>query len=147
MRLRSLMLLSLLALACGSIKSSARPDRIPKPEIGIDNPGPIFFGSGQTAPVSLNVEVTNLADESIKLRRIRVESPGMVQYSLYPVQREYNDEIPPAGRRTFSLFATAFTNQRALMQSEPLSVRAVIDFEVTGTHFREVVYARNINAY
>jgi hypothetical protein len=137
-------LLLVLAAACGSSNSSTRPATIARPEIGVrSTASSIFFGSGATAPVPLEVIVANNASVPLRVRRIQIESPGMAEYSLYPLQRTFNEEVPPGQTKTFNLMATAYTNISRLNPTEPLQVRAMVEFEGPAKErFREIVFQR-----
>ena len=142
-------LLLLLAVACSSSSSSTaadRPNGIAKPEIGVrSTAATIFFGSGSTAPVPLEVTVANNASVPLRVRRIQIESPGMAQYSLYPFQRTYNEEVGPGQTKTFNVVATAYTDIGRLNPTEPLQVRATVEFEGPAKeHFREIVFQRAV---
>lgn len=115
---------------------------MPRPEVEIRQAAPLFFGSGTTAPVSFDIAVANRGSEPLIVRRIRVESPGMVQYGVYPREEIYRETIPPGQTKTLALNATAWASQSRLQPSEPLSLRAMIDFESEGKHFREIYQGR-----
>ena len=141
----ALILVLFAVLACSSGGGgSQRPPEIPQPEFRFSQPGPIFFGSGSTAPVTIDVEVLNRAATPIVLREIELSSPSMSQYSLYPVRRIFKETIGPGEVKRVTVFATAVTNVARLRPSEPLSVRAIVTFESGKTRFREMVNAMNI---
>jgi hypothetical protein len=139
-------LLILLAVACSSSNAADRPANISKPEVAVrSTASTIFFGSGLTAPVPLEVAVANNASVPLRVRRIQIESPGMAEYSLYPLQRMFNDEIGPGQTKTFNLVGTAYTNISRLNPTEPLQVRATVEFEGPDKHrFREIVFQRAV---
>jgi hypothetical protein len=139
------LLILLVAAACSSSPgASDRPNTIPKPEIAVrSTASTIFFGSGSTAPVPLEVLVQNNASVPLRVRRISIESPGMAEYTLYPLQRMFNEEVGPGQTKTFNLVGTAYTNVARLNPTEPLQVRATVEFEGPGKQrFREIVFQR-----
>ncbi len=144
MRRLSLGLL-LVALGCGSTGGS-RPADLASPEVTIRLGTRLFFGSGTTAPLILDVDVTNRAKEPITVRSIRVTSPGMVQYAIVPARRYAKETIQPGETRTISVPATAVASRPRLMPSEPLTIRAEIDFEARGKRFFEFFHLTGINA-
>src|SRR3954471_13076344 len=100
-------LLLLIAVACSSSSAADRPKNIAKPDVTVrSTASTIFFGSGTSAPVPLEVIITNNAGVPLRVRRIQIESPGMAEYSLAPLQRTYNDEIGPGQSKSFNLVGT-----------------------------------------
>jgi hypothetical protein len=134
------------AAACSSSSNSsaARPGNIAKPDIAVRSTAPtIFFGSGLQAPVPLEVLVANNSAVPLRVRRIQIESPGMAEYTLYPLTRMFNDEVGPGQTKTFNVVATAYTNVSRLNPTEPLQVRATVEFEGPNKErFREIVFQR-----
>jgi len=128
----------LLVLATAGCASSGRPANISAPEIAVQQSGSIFFGSSQTAPVSIDVAVRNTSNVPLRLRNVRIDAAGMSQYSIYPTERIVNEALAPGETRVISLFATAVTNRTRLNVTEPLSVRATVELEHEGKRFREV---------
>ena len=131
--------LVLLTLACASGNGSGRPDGVAEPTINIRQSSPIYFGSGTSAPVSLNVYVTNNANVPIRVRQVEIRSPGMSQFTLIQTSRLFGETIPPGESRTLSLMATAVRSQTRFRAEEPLSVVAVVRMEAKGQEFRKVV--------
>lgn len=145
--MRSRILLPLLLLAAGcaaSTASSTRPATMPQPQVTIDQPAPIFFGSGFEAPLTLRVEVLNSGKDPLRVREIEVTSPGMGQYEIYPLRRYFNEEIAPGETKLFTLPAMAWTDIRRLTPTEPLSLRTIIRFETGDVRFREVYFTRGV---
>lgn len=136
--MRYTLLALLLAVVTGCASSPGRPASVTAPEIAVQQTGSIFFGSSQTAPVSIDVAVRNTSNVPLRLRTVRLDAAGMSQYSIYPAERTMNELLPPGETRVVSLFATAYTNRSRLSVTEPLSVRAVVDLEHEGKRFREV---------
>lgn len=128
---------ALFATACGSAGSS-RPAGIAAPEVRAEVLGPIFFGSGNTAPANVDVTVTNRATVPIVLRRIEIDTPGMATYAIRRTSREVRETIAPGETKRVTVFATAITN--VSNPSEPLTIRTIADFEAGKDRWREVLF-------
>jgi hypothetical protein len=126
-------------LACGSAGGS-RPKNIPKPDVGAELTHDVFFGSGSTAPATIEVRARNRASVPIELRRVELSSPGMLEWGIVPTSREFRDVIAPGETKSVTLFATAETTVRR--PTEPLSIRAIVEFEAGGARWREVIITR-----
>ncbi len=129
--------LLLLTLACAS--GGGRPADIAAPTVVIQQANTIFFGSGTSAPVTLDVHIRNNAKVPIRVREVEIRSPGMSQYTLLRTSRLFAETIPPGETRTVSLMATAVREQTRFRAEEPLSVSANLRFEANGKQFREVI--------
>jgi hypothetical protein len=124
-----------MAVGCAS---ATRPSNIAQPDVRAHVAGPVFFGSGTTAPVNVEVTVTNRANVPITVRSIRVTSPMMTEYALRPFNQMVNQSVAPGETKTFPIAATADASQAGLGVTEPLSLRADVGFEAAGKSFREV---------
>jgi hypothetical protein len=129
--------LLLIAAACGST-SGNRPADIARPSIVIRQSGSFFFGSQPSAPISLDVTVTNNASVPLRVREIEVGSTGMMQYSVDRATKTFNETLAPGESRTMGLTSTA-RSRSTRPSMEPLSVQAVVRFEANGRGFREIV--------
>jgi hypothetical protein len=141
MRLRNVLSLLALAVLAGCATSTA--DSAPqtsRPDMQVRQSGPIYFGSGSVAPVTLDVDIANPTAETLVIRRVRIESPGMGQYSLYPVTREFRETLNPGQQTSVSLSARAYTNVARLNPTEPLTIRATIEFEDSQGRRRREIY-------
>lgn len=135
----SLLFLVALIVACGSA-SSGRPAGIAAPEVRAGIAGTIFFGSGSTAPANIDVEVTNVANVPITLRRVEVDSPGMGTYGIQRASRIVRETIAPGETKRVTVFATAVTTVRN--PSEPLTIRVIAEFEAGKDRWREIAITR-----
>ena len=134
-------LLLLTALGCSHVKNTSRPSTIPQPDLNARLAHSIFFGSSSTAPATVDVFVGNRATVPITVRRIEVDSPGMGEYALIRTTRAFREVIAPGQSKTLTVFATAETTVRR--PTEPLTIRAVIEFEAEGqARWREILMAR-----
>lgn len=125
----------LAAVACSS-SAPVRSDAIT--DIYVRQLGYIFFGGGYVAPVTLEVDVTNLSRERLKLRRITITSPGMATYAIDTMSRTFNESVEPGQRRTVRLFGNARTSYRNARTIEPLGVRVIAEFERAEGRFQEI---------
>jgi hypothetical protein len=130
-------LLLLLAFGCGG--GASRPANVAAPTIVIRQLNPIFFGSGSSAPVSLDVHVRNNANVPIRLREVEIRSPSMSQYTLLRTAKLFGETIPPGETRTVHLTATAVRNSSISRMEEPLQVSAFVRLEANGQQFREII--------
>jgi len=129
----------ILLVACST--GSARPADVAEPTIGLELAHELFFGSGATAPATIDVHVLNRATTPILLRRVQLSSPGMTTYAIYPITRDFRETIQPGEVKTVSIFATAETTVRR--PNEPLTLRAIVDFASAGGKvWREMVITR-----
>jgi hypothetical protein len=139
---RKLSILLLLSLACATTPVK-RPATIPQPEIDAGLVNRLFFGSGNTAPATIDVRVTNRAAVPITVRKIELDSPGMGQYTLARYYRIYKEVVPPGETKSITVFATAIA-QTTRQPTEPLTIRAIVDFEGGGGTWREFLILREV---
>ncbi|HEX8617317.1 MAG TPA: hypothetical protein VF911_07015 [Thermoanaerobaculia bacterium] len=129
---------SLLFLLAGCASSrSERPAGVAQPDIGTEAVGSVFFGSGSSAPITLEVAVRNNAQTAIAIREVEISAPGMTTYTIRPVRRPFNEVIAAGDTRSVTLFTTAYTTVRD--PSEPLTLRTIVTFEANGQRWREFV--------
>jgi hypothetical protein len=129
-------LTSLALIACGSTKPMSTSGG--RAAVGVALVSQVFFGSGTTAPANLDVVVENRSAHPIVVRNIRAQSSGMVQWGIYPVQRNFNETLNPGEAKSFPLFATAVARYARMTPNEPLNVRAVVDFQSEGRRYQEM---------
>jgi hypothetical protein len=137
---RSVPFLFLLLLAGCASSGNGRPASLAPPQIRAELTNPLFFGSGNSAPANIEIEVFNPASVPIILRVAEVSSPGMMQYTIRRVSRPFNTTIPPGESRTVQLFTTAVTTVRR--PTEPLQLRLTLDFRAGDAVWRELVIYR-----
>jgi hypothetical protein len=134
----SLILLLILAAACGSTTMGRRPATVAQPEIRVEPVGSLFFGSTSTAPISFDVEIRNRAQTALIVREIEITAPTMAQWTVRPTRRTYNETIAAGASQRLTLFSTAVTGVRD--PTEPLSIRTIVTFEgPDGTRWREIL--------
>lgn len=139
MNVRILPLLIVLTVACGTARTN-RPESIAQPMIDVALTAPIFFGSSGSAPATIGVDIENRANVPINVRRIEVDSPGMVQYSLARRNQTFRETIAPGASRSLTILATAIRNARN--PAEPLTIRAIVELEAGGKVWREMMLVR-----
>ncbi|HVG24405.1 MAG TPA: hypothetical protein VND45_09650 [Thermoanaerobaculia bacterium] len=137
MRRIVLPLLLLLLAACGST-SGSRPADVAKPSISINQAGPLYFASSNSATVSIDVGIRNNASVPLRVREIELRSPGMMQYQLVRRSKIFNETLAPGESRTLGVVTTA-TKYVSRPTAEPLAIQAIVRFEVNGRGFREIV--------
>ena len=125
----------LLALACSGANTAQRPAHIPPPGIEAEVVNEIFFGSGNSAPATVEVRVTNTATEPVTVTRIEVDSGGMAEWGLLRQSRVFRDVIDPGATKPITFFATAVTNTSR--RTEPLSFNVRVEFEGGGTRWQQ----------
>jgi hypothetical protein len=130
----TLLSLTLLSVACAS--GNVRPANIAAPSVEADLNGTVFFGSGDRAPANIDVTVTNNAGVPITLRRVEIDSPGMGTYGIVRTSRLFRDTIAPGETKRVTVFTTAITTVRN--PSEPLTLRAIAEFESGKDRWREI---------
>ena len=139
MRRAAASLLLVAAVACGTARST-RPASIPKPSLDVALINELFFGSGSEADATIEVLIENRASVPIILRRVEISSPGMLQYELVPMAKEFRQTIAPGGTKAVRLLTIARTDSSR--QIEPLMLRAVVQLEGGGSSWREIVLRR-----
>ena len=132
--------LLLLSLACASTQSR-RPEGMPQPDIDAGMINPLFFGSSNTAPATIEVRIGNRGNAPLVVRRIELDSPGMGQYSLIRYSRQYNETVAPGEVKALTAFATAVA-QTTTRPTEPLTIRAIIELQSQGSTWREIALIR-----
>jgi hypothetical protein len=137
---RLLPILLLLSFACGS-SSNQRPATVPQPDFDAGLVNPLFFGSGTSAPATIEVRIHNRAKVPIVVRRIELDSPGMGQYTLIRIVREFRETVGPGETKAVTVFATAIA-RTTRNPTEPLTIRAIIEMQAEGKSWREMVLIR-----
>jgi len=140
MKTLKLLPLLILALACGSSTPTSTSGG--RAGVGVVLLAPVFFGSGTTAPASVEVLVENRAGQPITVRSIRLESSGMMSWGIYPSQRTFSETVAPGESKAFPMFATAAARSSRMTPNEPLTVRAVVQFEAGKERFQEIYTGR-----
>jgi len=131
--------LLLFALGCGSMGSSGtRPASLAAADVTVRPASKLFFGSSSTAPLTLEVQITNRAAEPVKVRSVRLTSLGMMEYTLRPYEQFVNQTLQAGETKTFTVPMTAVAAAGGLSPTEPLTARAEVYFEARGKTFVEI---------
>ncbi|HEX8171693.1 MAG TPA: hypothetical protein VF824_14240 [Thermoanaerobaculia bacterium] len=136
-RIYAMLLLLATSIGCGSSHQAASSTAADRPYVDVSQAGALFFGAGRSTPFTINVEITNHAAEPITIKRVRVEPGVMTQYSVYPYERVFTETLASGESRALPMSMTAFTNNPRMEQSEPLSLRVVLDYERGGRQYHE----------
>ena len=126
-------------LACSG-SGTSRPASIAPPAISAQLMHEIFFGSQNNAPATIEVRVLNRSNVPINIRRIELDSPGMAQYTILRNVRYFNEVVPPGETKAVGIVVTAVT--QVSRPTEPLQIRAIVEFEAGGTRWRELLMER-----
>lgn len=113
-------------LACGTSNIAQRPANVAPPDLEAQLVNEVYFGSGTTAPATIEVRVRNNASIPITVLRIEVESPGMNEWGLIRQARVAHEVIEPGTTKSINVFATART--LTSHRSEPLSFDVKVQF-------------------
>lgn len=138
---RTLSILLLLSLACAGA-TMKRPAGMPPPDVDARLVNPVFFGSGTSAPATIEVRVANRGQVPLVVRRIELDSPGMGQYTLARIARQFSETVAPGETKTMTVFATAIA-QTTRRPTEPLTIRAIVEIKAQGLVWREMVIMRD----
>jgi hypothetical protein len=128
----------LLSLACAST-----PPGPTKPAIDIIVRGTVHMDRSGEGPVNVNVVVRNEATEPITVRRIRVESREMIQFAVAPAERYVVEKIGPGETKVIEVSATAYRTSSQRLIGEPLTLRAVVEYDATNGHRYRQTYIDN----
>ena len=146
MQKRGIFAISLVvATACAS-GGSQRPADMPRPDLRVAVVSTPFFGSGTDAPISLDIQVSNLGGQPMVVRYIRIVSQGSVQVGVRPYQRVLQETIAPGQSKVFNLTSMAYiaSDSGRFNPSEALNIRADAYFESGGKEFREIYNLVNV---
>lgn len=131
-RFSLLPLLLVLAAACASSSTGSK-----LAAVNVRAHSLPFFASGDSAPLELDVYVTNKTAAPLTVRSIRVTSLSMVEYEIISQERLFNETLAPGESKSFPISATAVRTASGQNAVEALSMRAEIDFEHAGGRTRE----------
>ncbi len=137
MRLSVTVLFVAMLTACAGT-SANRPPEIARARVETTLRAPLMFGSSGTGAASFDITVTNPATVPVKVRRIRLSAPAMVEYAIRPVSQPFDAVLAPNETRTFSILTEGVASRPGLIPSEPLNLRTEVDFEVNSKRYREI---------
>jgi hypothetical protein len=125
-RLLPLLLAFVFVVACGT-SPTQRPANVPLADLEAELVNDVFFGTGSTAPATIEVRVKNNAAQPITVRRIEVSSAGMTEWGLVRQNRVFREVIEAGATKPITFFGTAQTI--TTRRNEPLSFDVVVDLE------------------
>lgn len=101
--------------------------------------------------VQYGIAVTNLTTEPITVKRVEIRQIGTGSYVLSPLNRPsftFSKVIQPGATDGVSLWMHAYllVSPFDMMGSEPVTVRAIVDFDSPSGGFHEIVH-RLISQY
>jgi hypothetical protein len=114
---------------------------MPQPDIDAHLVNPLFFGSGTSAPATIEIRVANRGTVPLVVRRVELDSPGMGQYVLLRYVRHYNETVPAGETKALNAFATAVA-QTTRRPTEPLTIRVIVELQAAGVVWREIAMIR-----
>ena len=135
-----LMLAALSGCASSADPSAGEAMETHRPVVQVQLEGPIYFGSGTTAQVSMGVHIANPTSETVVVRRVRIEAPGMSYYQLYPSTREFRETLNSGQQWSVSMSARAVTNIARLNPNEPLTLRVTLEYETPDAKRHRAIY-------
>lgn len=136
-RLLPLLLLLVFAVACAS--APANPHR---PNVTVAQLNEMNFGATSRAPITLEVQIRNVAKEPMTVRLIRLEGGLTQQYVVTPVERTLREPIAPGGTAAFRLPTTAVSQQGRIEDPEPLNLRGFVTYDVAGQQYQDLYIFR-----
>lgn len=147
MRVRLLLPLLFLAVACASGGGDGDAEKAPasaKPSIHMSVRGTVQMDRVGEGPMTLVVNLTNRDADTMTIRRVRVQSWGMEQWAIDPAERYVVEKLAPGESKDVELSARAFRKSQVRFISEPLTLRALVDYELDGHRYREVVIQQSV---
>jgi|SRR5687767_11783777 len=130
----------LLLVAC----SSSTPQNPYRPTVTAQQLNLMNFGATTSAPITIEVHVTNKHTQPITLRRVRLEGGLSQQYQVTPADRALNDVIPPGESRSFRLSMTAYSQQGRIQDPEPLNLRGFVTYLVGEQQYEDLYIFRTM---
>ena len=124
--------------------------RIPEPRLEIRQlvgPREQNFPEGEIE-VKLELRIGNRADVPITLRRIEIQTvnPQGGAFTLERAAYYFTKSIQPAGSAEAAFWARAISYGRSMRDSEPVTIRGVIDYETPGGHYNQI-FVRELSQY
>ncbi|HEX2062235.1 MAG TPA: hypothetical protein VHK90_15970 [Thermoanaerobaculia bacterium] len=141
--MRKLLAVSLLflAAACGSQRTNATR-HIAKPGIQIlqmNGVPPAARHVQGGLNIQYGVRVTNHSDETIKLRRVTVQSMSEGAYHVGPHSVAYDLTVPPHQAQDVQFWAPAQTGRSLVGANGPVTLRVTCEFDSQYGRFQEIV--------
>lgn len=135
---RRLLPILLLAVACASPQNPYRP------QARLEQLTSMNFGATTSAPVAIEVHITNVAKLPMTVKIVRIEGGLSQQYVVSPVERVVTEVIQPGETRGVRLTITAVSQQGRINDPEPLNLRGFITYRVGDQQFQDLYIFRSI---
>lgn len=134
----------------GTAASTAAKIKIAEPSLEIVQlvgPGDQNFPDGDME-VKLQLRIGNRADVPITLRRIEIQTvnPQGGAFTLDRAAYYFKKTIQPQASGEASFWARAVGYGRSMRDTEPVTIRGVIDYEVPGGHYNQI-FVRELSQY
>jgi hypothetical protein len=128
----------LLAVAC----ASSAPKNPYRPNVLISQLNEMSFGATTRAPITVEVQIRNVAREPMTVRLIRLEGGLTQQYVVEPAERTVREAIAPGDTAAFRLGLTAVSQQGRILDPEPLNLRGFVTYDVAGQQYQDLYIFR-----
>jgi hypothetical protein len=133
-----------LAAGCSSGSSGARASlaKLVRPGILLVQTSGVPIAarhSNGNLSVHYAMRVENLADETIKLRQVTVQSISEGAYSVEPTSRPFNLAIEPKQKGEVQFWATAQPSGTLIGANGPVTLRVTCQFDSAGGKFQHIV--------
>jgi hypothetical protein len=135
--MRRVLPLLLLAVACASA-----PKNPYRPNVLISQLNEMNFGATTRAPITVEVNIRNVAKEPMTVRLIRLEGGLTQQYVITPAERTVREPIAAGDTASFRLTLTAVSQQGRIEDPEPLNLRGFITYDVAGQQYQDLYIFR-----
>ena len=135
--MRPLVPLILLLVAC-----SSTPQNPYRPTVIARQLNAMNFGATTSAPITVEVDVTNRHTQPITIQRIRLEGGLTQQYILAPAERSLREVIGPGETRSVRLSMTAVSQQGRIQDPEPLNLRGFVSYLVGEQQYQDLYIFR-----
>lgn len=127
-----------LAVACSS-SPSQNPYR---PSVNVLQLNGMNFGASNSSPITIEVEIRNVAAQPIVVRTIRLEGGLTQQYVIRPAERAVQETIAPGETKGVRLQIVAISQQGRIQDPEPLNLRGFITYNAGGKQFQDLYLFR-----
>jgi len=132
--------LALILAACAS-SSSRTP--VPEPEILLEQlstVAPAAVHNGGTISLQYRVTIHNVADTTLTLRHVDLNSLGSGAYDLSSTSRSFNLPIAPGQTQSVQFWTTGSIGDPTILGANgPVTIRVVAGFDSPAGSFQSVV--------
>lgn len=135
-----------LVFGCGSVDNRVKGD-VPTTDLAISQTNSLGGASRTMSgplPMNFQVEILNGAKESIRLKRLEVQSVGQGAYTVQNTSRPFDATIAPGETGRVEFWAPTVIENTISGANGPVTLRVTAYFSTARGDFREV-YMRNVN--